>query len=68
MRERGAELWAWLEDVALFYICGDAPRMAKDVEAALKDVICRHGGKSVEQANDYLWALKWGERYLLDVH
>jgi sulfite reductase (NADPH) flavoprotein alpha-component len=68
MREQGAELWDWLEAGACFYVCGDASSMAKDVEAALTDIISRHGGKSAEQAQDYLTEMKWDKRYLRDVY
>ena len=50
MREHGAQLWAWLEEGAHFYVCGDASRMAKDVDAALKSVVAQHGGMSDENA------------------
>src|SRR5690606_36228500 len=58
MREEGAELWHWLEAGAHFYICGDAQRMAKDVETALVDVIAAHGGKSHDAAASFLLTLK----------
>ena len=44
MREHGAELWSWLQDGAHFYVCGDASRMAKDVDRALQDIVVAHGG------------------------
>lgn len=68
MREQGAGLWAWLEADAIFYVCGDANHMAKDVEAVLKEVISKHGGKTAAQANDYLTAMKWDKRYRRDVY
>ena len=43
MREAGRELWAWLAEGAHFYVCGDAKRMAKDVERALVDIIAQYG-------------------------
>jgi len=52
MREHGAELWSWLEAGAHFYVCGDASRMARDVDAALKSVVTRQGGMSDEEAQD----------------
>src|SRR5690606_8019071 len=63
MRENAAELWAWLQDGAHFYICGDAKRMAKDVEAALIDIAGSQGGKSLEQAKAYIADLKAAGRY-----
>ncbi len=44
MREHGAQLWSWLQDGAHFYVCGDASRMAKDVDRALRDIAIAHGG------------------------
>ena len=46
INETGAEIWKWLEDGAIFYVCGDAERMAKDVDAALHEIVEEHGGKS----------------------
>lgn len=68
MRERGAELWSWLESGAHFYICGDAKRMAKDVERALIDVVAQHGGRSAEEAIAYVAALRKAGRYQADVY
>lgn len=68
IREEGAELFAWLERGAHFYICGDAKRMAKDVEAALTDAIARHGNVSDEDARAYVAALKRVGRYQADVY
>jgi len=68
MRERGAELWAWLEQGAHFYICGDAKRMAKDVERALVDIVAEHGGRSSEDAISYVAALRKAGRYQADVY
>ncbi len=68
MRENGAELWKWLEGGAHFYVCGDAKRMAKDVERAIIDVAAQHGGKSPEDAVAYLAALKKAGRYQADVY
>ena len=53
MTERGADLWRWLQDGAHFYVCGDATRMAADVDAALLAIIRKHGSLSDEAANDY---------------
>ncbi|WP_430911765.1 sulfite reductase subunit alpha [Methylobacterium sp. sgz302541] len=68
MRENGADLWKWLEGGAHFYVCGDAKRMAKDVERAIIDVAAEHGGKSAEEAVAYLAALKKAGRYQADVY
>jgi sulfite reductase (NADPH) flavoprotein alpha-component len=68
LREHGRELFSWLEGGAHLYVCGDATRMAKDVHAALLDVIAEHGGKSAEDATDYLNALQSQGRYARDVY
>jgi sulfite reductase (NADPH) flavoprotein alpha-component len=68
IREVGAELWGWLERGANFYVCGDAKRMAKDVEAALRDVATVHGGMSPEAAIAYVTGLKSAGRYQADVY
>lgn len=68
MRAQGAELWKWLENGAAFYVCGDANRMAKDVDQALHDVISEHGKKSTEEAAAYVAQLKKDKRYQRDVY
>jgi sulfite reductase (NADPH) flavoprotein alpha-component len=68
MRERGAELFAWLEQGAHFYVCGDAKRMAKDVERALVDVVTEHGMRSADAAIAYVAGLKKAGRYQADVY
>ncbi|MCX5542997.1 bifunctional nitrate reductase/sulfite reductase flavoprotein subunit alpha [Paraburkholderia sp. CNPSo 3076] len=68
MREQGAQLWAWLQEGAHLYVCGDASRMAKDVDAALREVVAGHGGMSAEAAHDYVSALGRDKRYLRDVY
>jgi sulfite reductase (NADPH) flavoprotein alpha-component len=68
MREHGAELWAWLESGAHFYVCGDATRMARDVDAALKAVVAGHGGMSEEKAVEYVNRLARDKRYVRDVY
>ncbi|GJD94315.1 sulfite reductase subunit alpha [Methylobacterium iners] len=68
MRETGAELWKWLEGGAHFYVCGDAKRMAKDVERAIIDVAGTHGGKNPDEAVAYLAHLKKAGRYQADVY
>jgi sulfite reductase (NADPH) flavoprotein alpha-component len=68
MREVGAELWRWLAEGAHVYVCGDAKRMAKDVEATLVDIIAEHGVRSPEEAVAFLQGLKRAGRYQADVY
>ncbi len=68
MREAGAELFRWLEDGAHFYICGDAKRMAKDVETTLTEIITTHGGRTADDAKAYIATLKSSGRYQADVY
>jgi sulfite reductase (NADPH) flavoprotein alpha-component len=68
LRDNGADVYAWLESGAHLYVCGDATRMAKDVHAALLEIIATHGGKSAEAANDYLNDLQAQGRYARDVY
>jgi sulfite reductase (NADPH) flavoprotein alpha-component len=68
MLENGDELWRWLEAGAHFYVCGDAARMAKDVDAALHQIVQTAGGKSPEAANEYVQNLKTRKRYQRDVY
>ncbi len=68
MIERATDLWAWLEDGAHFYVCGDAKRMAKDVDEALHQVVQTAGGKTEEEAAAYVADLKTNKRYQRDVY
>ena len=68
MKEHGKDLYAWLEEGGYFYVCGDATRMAKDVDQALHDVIAEHGGLTDDGARDYVNGLKKEKRYLRDVY
>ena len=68
MREVGAALWQWLAEGAHFYICGDAKRMAKDVEAALVDIVAQHGARSIDEAVSFVANLKKTGRYQADVY
>ncbi|MCU1226823.1 MAG: oxidoreductase FAD/NAD(P)-binding domain protein [Edaphobacter sp.] len=68
MQERAAELYDWLERGAYFYVCGDASRMAKDVETALLDVIARGSKGTLDHAAEYLAAMKKQKRYQRDVY
>jgi sulfite reductase (NADPH) flavoprotein alpha-component len=68
MREVGRDLWAWLKDGAHVYVCGDALRMARDVERALVDVIAEHGARDAAEAAHFLARLKAEGRYQTDVY
>jgi sulfite reductase (NADPH) flavoprotein alpha-component len=68
MLERAKELYAWLQDGAHFYVCGDASRMAHDVHEALIDVVEKQGGFSREVAEAYVEDLKKSKRYQRDVY
>lgn len=68
MREAGEEMWAWLQNGAIFYVCGDAKRMAKDVDQALHDIVIKHGGLSDEDAVAFVKQLKKDKRYQRDVY
>ena len=68
MREVGRDLWSWLNDGAHVYVCGDAQRMAKDVESALVDIIAQHGGCTPPEAVKFLADLKAKGRYQTDVY
>lgn len=68
MTENAGEVWSWLQEGGYFYVCGDAKRMAKDVDAALHKIAETAGSLSVEQAADYVKQLKSEKRYLCDVY
>jgi sulfite reductase (NADPH) flavoprotein alpha-component len=68
MLEQSAELYRWLEEGAIFYVCGDAARMAGDVDKALHQIVEKEGGKSPEEAVAYMTALKEAKRYRRDVY
>jgi sulfite reductase (NADPH) flavoprotein alpha-component len=68
MLKQGAELWSWLQAGAAFYVCGDASRMAKDVDAALHQIAMEHGNLDDEGAKAYLSQLKKDKRYQRDVY
>ncbi|HIG65015.1 MAG TPA: sulfite reductase flavoprotein subunit alpha [Methyloprofundus sp.] len=68
MREQGAELFTLLEQGGYFFVCGDAYRMAKDVDKALHDVISTQGSMSEEQAAEYVNQMKKDKRYVRDVY
>lgn len=68
MREVGRDLWSWLADGAHVYVCGDAKRMAKDVERALVDIVAQHGARSTDDAVSFVAELKKKGRYQQDVY
>ena len=69
MAENAQEIWKWIDaEDAHFFVCGDARHMAKDVDATLRKIVQEQGGKSVEQANEYVEKLKSDKRYKRDVY
>jgi sulfite reductase (NADPH) flavoprotein alpha-component len=69
MMEHAAVIWKWLDtEGAHFFVCGDGRRMAKDVDAALRKIVQEHGGKSIDEANEYVEKLKSDKRYKRDVY
>ena len=67
--ENAAEIWKWLDaEGAHFFVCGDARRMAKDVDAALRKIVREQGGKNIDEANEYIEKLKSDRRYKRDVY
>ncbi len=68
MREQATELWKWLQQGAYFYVCGDAKRMAKDVDAALHALVAAQGGMTPEAAGEWVKQLKKDGRYQRDVY
>ncbi|WP_030159620.1 bifunctional nitrate reductase/sulfite reductase flavoprotein subunit alpha [Glycomyces sp. NRRL B-16210] len=68
MREHGHHVWSWLENGAHFYVCGDASRMAKDVDRALRDIVAAHGGLGGDGAAAYLKRMAAEKRYVRDVY
>ncbi|HUI97356.1 MAG TPA: sulfite reductase subunit alpha, partial [Xanthobacteraceae bacterium] len=68
MRQVGRDLWAWLADGAHLYVCGDAQRMAKDVERALVEIVAQHGARTPEEAVAFVAELKRKGCYQQDVY
>ena len=68
LREQAARVWDWLQDGAHVYVCGDASRMAKDVDLALRDIVGSQGGLSDDDATGYLKAMAKQRRYVRDVY
>jgi sulfite reductase (NADPH) flavoprotein alpha-component len=68
MREQARDLWDWLEQGAEFFVCGDKERMAADVDRELHAIAETVGGKTPDQAREYVDALRRGKRYKRDVY
>jgi len=68
MIENGAMMWQWLTEGAHFYVCGDAQRMAADVDKALRQIVAEHGGMSPAEADNYVAELTRAGRYQRDVY
>jgi sulfite reductase (NADPH) flavoprotein alpha-component len=68
LRDAGKDVYAWLENGAHVYVCGDADQMAPDVNSALIDIVAQHGGRSREDADAYVRRLADERRYLRDVY
>jgi len=68
MKQNAKELFSWLEDGASVFVCGDASRMAKDVDAALHEVIAEQRGRGLDDAAAYVNDLKRSKRYVRDVY
>ena len=68
LAERGADIWAWLDEGAEFFVCGDKERMAEDVHQALLKIVETEGGKSPEQALEYVETMRKTKRYKRDVY
>ncbi|MDM9284811.1 NADPH-dependent assimilatory sulfite reductase flavoprotein subunit [Providencia rettgeri] len=68
LREQGEEVWQWLQEGAHIYVCGDANRMAKDVEQALLDIVSQYGNMDSEEADEFLSELRVMRRYQRDVY
>lgn len=68
LEERGEELYQWLQSGSYLYVCGDAQRMARDVDAALQSVVQKHGCKTPVEAKEYLKELRHQKRYQRDVY
>ena len=69
LMENAAEIWKWLDaEGAHFFVCGDARRMAKDVDATLRKIVQEQGDKNFEEANEYIEKLKSDKRYKRDVY
>ncbi|QCI17815.1 assimilatory sulfite reductase (NADPH) flavoprotein subunit [Buchnera aphidicola (Acyrthosiphon lactucae)] len=68
IRENGKEIWSWIEEGAEIYVCGNASKMAKDVEKALLDIITKNSGLNIEDSHEFLNNLRVNKRYKRDVY
>jgi sulfite reductase (NADPH) flavoprotein alpha-component len=68
LRQNAIDIWNWLQEGAHIYVCGDADNMAPDVNEALLDIISQQGGKTRDEASDYLRQLTRDKRYQRDVY
>ncbi len=68
MRKKGAQLWRWLQDGAHVYVCGNADRMAKDVDRTLGEIAAEHGNLGPDAARAYVKSLSADKRYHRDVY
>ena len=68
LKQKSQAVWRWLQEGAHLYVCGDADKMASDVNEALLDIISEEGGKSRDEANEYLRQLTREKRYQRDVY
>jgi len=68
MKENAKDLYAWLEDGAHLYLCGDAEKLAPDVEAALHEIVAAEGTMSADKAQEYIRNLQQGGRFQKDVY
>jgi len=68
MHENARELWAWMQAGGYFYVCGDAKRMAKDVDSALLEIVQTQGKLDAVQATEHICTLKKAGRYMRDVY
>ena len=68
MREQARDLWAWLEEGAEFFVCGDKERMAADVDRELHAIVETQGGRTPDQAKEYVETMRKAKRYKRDVY
>ena len=68
MLEKKSELWRWIQEGAFFYVCGDASRMAKDVDHAIRRIASEEGSMTDDEASKWVKGLQKDRRYLKDVY